>query len=110
MSKVLSPMKIALFGYGKMGHMVEQAAERRGHEIVCVIDPIAGSRGRLAGAELCIDFSEPGSVIGNIHVAAEASISMVVGTTGWYQQIEEARALVEKSNIGFVYGSNFSVG
>ena len=103
-------MKIALFGYGKMGRMVEQAAGRRSHEVVCVVDPIAGSRGRLADAEVCIDFSEPGSVIGNLGIAAEASISMVVGTTGWYQHLEEARPLVEKSGIGFVYGSNFSIG
>ncbi|HWX43463.1 MAG TPA: dihydrodipicolinate reductase C-terminal domain-containing protein [Blastocatellia bacterium] len=106
----ISVMKIALFGYGKMGRMVEQAAERRGHEIVCVVDPVAGSRGRLDDAEVCVDFSEPGSVMGNIRIAAAAPIPMVVGTTGWYQHIEEARSLVQKSNIGFVYGSNFSVG
>src|SRR5215472_15166712 len=103
-------MKIALFGYGKMGRMVEQAAVRKDHEVVCVVDPIAGSRGRLAEARVCIDFSEPGSVIGNIGIAAAAALPMVVGTTGWYQHIDEAKRLVHKAGIGFVYGSNFSVG
>ena len=31
-------MKIALIGYGKMGHMIEEIALQRGHEIVCKID------------------------------------------------------------------------
>ena len=31
-------MRIALIGYGKMGHMVEQIALDRGHQIVCKID------------------------------------------------------------------------
>ena len=31
-------MKIALIGYGKMGHMIEDIARQRGHEIVCIID------------------------------------------------------------------------
>ena len=31
-------MKIALIGYGKMGHMIEKVALKRGHEIVCIID------------------------------------------------------------------------
>ena len=31
-------MKIALIGYGKMGHMIENIARQRGHEIVCIID------------------------------------------------------------------------
>ena len=31
-------MKIALIGYGKMGHMIEKIALERGHEIVSIID------------------------------------------------------------------------
>ena len=34
-------MKIALVGYGKMGHMIEAAAKRAGHEVVATIDVIA---------------------------------------------------------------------
>ncbi|HXG94721.1 MAG TPA: dihydrodipicolinate reductase C-terminal domain-containing protein [Blastocatellia bacterium] len=103
-------MKIALLGYGKMGHMVEQAAQRDAMEVVCVIDPVAGSRGELSDADVCIDFSEPAAVIENIRKAAAAGVSMVVGTTGWYDRIDEARRIVNESEIGFVYGSNFSIG
>ena len=31
-------MKIALIGYGKMGHIIERIARERGHEIVSIID------------------------------------------------------------------------
>ena len=103
-------MKLALFGYGKMGRMVEQAAMREGIDIVCVIDPVAGSRGKLSDADVCADFTEPSVVIDNIKAAAAARVSMVVGTTGWYDRLEEAKLLVKESGIGFVYGSNFSVG
>jgi 4-hydroxy-tetrahydrodipicolinate reductase len=103
-------MKLALLGYGKMGHMIEEAAIRAGLEITCVIDPVAGSRGKLTDADVCVDFSEPDAVITNIKTAADSRISMVVGTTGWYGRLDEARQIVEAGQIGFVYGSNFSVG
>jgi 4-hydroxy-tetrahydrodipicolinate reductase len=103
-------MKIALLGYGKMGRMVEQAALRDQMGVVCVIDPVGGSRGEIREAEVCIDFSEPAAVIDNVARAAEAQVSMVVGTTGWYDRIDEARRIVEGSSIGLVYGSNFSIG
>ncbi|HWO00865.1 MAG TPA: dihydrodipicolinate reductase C-terminal domain-containing protein, partial [Blastocatellia bacterium] len=98
------------FGYGKMGKMIEQAAARSGLEIACVIDPAGGSRGKLTDADVCLDFSEPGAVMGNIKTAADARVSMVVGTTGWYDRINEARQIVKAGEIGLVYGSNFSVG
>src|SRR6266404_7404458 len=103
-------MKLALLGYGKMGRMVEQAALREHCEVVCVIDPVSGSRGNLRDADVCVDFTEPSVVIDNIKAAAAAGVSMVVGTTGWHDRIDEARRLVEESGIGLVYGSNFSVG
>ncbi|HKP86280.1 MAG TPA: dihydrodipicolinate reductase C-terminal domain-containing protein [Blastocatellia bacterium] len=103
-------MKIALLGYGKMGRMVEEAALGHGMEVACIIDPAAPSRGRLTDADVCVDFSEPGVVIENIRMASAAGVSMVVGTTGWYDRMDEVRAIVEQGGIGFVYGSNFSIG
>ena len=103
-------MKIALLGYGKMGRMVEEAASRQKVEVACIIDPVAGSRGRLEDCQVVIDFSEPAAVIDNIKMVAAAGLAMVVGTTGWYDRIEEVRRMVDERQIGFVYGSNFSVG
>jgi 4-hydroxy-tetrahydrodipicolinate reductase len=103
-------MKIALLGYGKMGRMVKEAASRQNMEVACIIDPVAGARGRLQDCQVVIDFSEPAAVIDNIEMVAAAGLAMVVGTTGWYDRIEEVRRIVDEKQIGFVYGSNFSVG
>jgi 4-hydroxy-tetrahydrodipicolinate reductase len=103
-------MKLALLGYGKMGRMVEQAAAAEGIEVVAIIDPIAGGRGNIADANVCIDFTEPRAVVDNIRLVASTGAAMVVGTTGWYDRTDEVKRLVEESGIGFVYGSNFSIG
>jgi 4-hydroxy-tetrahydrodipicolinate reductase len=106
----VSLMKIALIGYGKMGRMIEQAATARGLDIACVIDINGVERGDLKDADVCIEFSQPNAVLDNIRLVADASKPMIVGTTGWYEHLDEVRSIVEASNIGFVYGSNFSIG
>ena len=103
-------MKIALFGYGKMGRVIEQSAQSHGIDVVAVVDPLGGSRGDVGQAEVCVDFTEPDGAIGNIERAASAGLPIVVGTTGWHDQIERARQIVEQAGTGLVYGSNFSLG
>lgn len=103
-------MRIALFGYGKMGRMIEAEASQKGHEVCCIIDPAGGSRGRLSDSEVAVDFSEPSAVINNIGLACSSHIPIVVGTTGWYDQVEDIRRKVEESGSALVYGSNFSIG
>lgn len=103
-------MKIALIGYGKMGHIVERAAAHAGLEVACVVDPLSGSSGELAGCDVAIDFTEPSAVLDNLKMIADAGKSIVVGTTGWYDKVDEAKRIVDQAGIGFVYGSNFSVG
>lgn len=103
-------MKIALIGYGKMGRMIEQTALSKGLDVVCVIDINGVERGELRDADVCIEFSQPSAVLENIKLAASANKPIVVGTTGWYKHLDEVRRLVETGDIGFVYGSNFSIG
>jgi 4-hydroxy-tetrahydrodipicolinate reductase len=103
-------MKIALIGYGKMGKMIEQTATGKGLDVVCIIDPFVGNRGDIADADVCIEFSQPSAVLENIKLAASANKPIVVGTTGWYEHLNEVRDIVETSDIGLVYGSNFSIG
>jgi len=103
-------MKIALFGYGKMGRVIEEAAQRKGLDVVAIVDPLGGSRGEIGQADVCIDFTEPAAALGNIGRAADAGLSIVVGTTGWYDQLDQARQTVERAGTGLVYGSNFSLG
>jgi 4-hydroxy-tetrahydrodipicolinate reductase len=46
----------------------------------------------------------------NIRRVAKAKVPMVVGTTGWYDGLEEARQLIEKHESVLVFGANFSIG
>jgi len=109
-------MQIALIGYGKMGKEVELAARNRGITVARIfeIDTNTGAAGMtresLSGVDVCIDFSSPMAVMDNIHAAAECGTNIVVGTTGWYDRVDDVRALVHKKNIGFLYSANFSLG
>ena len=104
-------MRIALLGYGKMGHEVEAAALAQGHEVVAVVDDAAGaSRGSVGDAEVAIDFTTPDSALPNILGVSSLGVDLVVGTTGWYNRLEEARAAVEKAGTGLVWAPNFSLG
>ena len=104
-------MRLALLGYGKMGREVEGVAIAGGHEVVAVLDDAAGAtRGSLGDAEVAIEFTTPASAVANIHRAAEAGLDLVVGTTGWYDRMDEARSLVEKAGTGLVWAPNFSMG
>ena len=106
-------MKIALLGYGKMGRIIEQFALDRGHEIVLKIDENSldqKTTENLQNADEAIDFSTPHSVISNSESCFEAGLPLVVGTTGWYDKIEEIKAQCEESNNSLLYASNFSVG
>ncbi|HEX7150106.1 MAG TPA: dihydrodipicolinate reductase C-terminal domain-containing protein [Thermoanaerobaculia bacterium] len=92
-------MKIALHGYGKMGHAVETIALSRGHEII-----------EAASADVMIDFSHADALNDTLDLACGNGIDLVIGTTGWNARLGEVRQRVEKANIGCVYASNFSPG
>src|SRR5438094_5501495 len=106
-------MKIALLGYGKMGKMIEKAAQERGHEVVLKIN----SEGRksltqqeLQKADCVIEFTKPASAVENIFFCLDAGVPVVVGTTGWNEQMENVRKECEEKNGSLIYGSNFSLG
>ncbi|HLH32879.1 MAG TPA: 4-hydroxy-tetrahydrodipicolinate reductase [Terriglobia bacterium] len=102
-------MKIALFGYGKMGHEIEAVAREQGETVAEVFDEFRLVQGdALAGVDVCIDFSTPDAVVGNIRMAIEAKRDIVVGTTGWDKHLPEFRNTVKDS--GLLYSSNFSLG
>jgi len=102
-------MKIALIGFGKMGHEIESIAREQGDTISAVYDsrhPVDAAA--LASADMCIDFSTPQAALANIHAAVEAKRDIVVGTTGWHQHLPELKNLVNDS--GLLYSANFSLG
>jgi 4-hydroxy-tetrahydrodipicolinate reductase len=106
-------MKIALLGYGKMGHIIEKIAVDRKHEIVLKIDydnPHELTTENLEKADVAIEFSTPATVLGNIEQCFIANVPVVVGTTGWYGELEQVKQQCEDGNNSLIYASNFSVG
>lgn len=108
-------MKLILVGYGQMGRQVESVASDRGHEILCRVDPAGGDAGELSGdlaktAEGVIEFALPDATVGNVRLYASLGLTAVVGTTGWYAQLDTVRKEVERAGIGLLYGPNFSIG
>lgn len=106
-------MKVALLGYGKMGQIIERFALERGHEVVLKInadnlDDL--NKSNLSKADVAIDFSAPDAAISNIYACFEANLPIVVGTTGWYGQLQEVKNECLSSNNTLLYGSNFSIG
>jgi 4-hydroxy-tetrahydrodipicolinate reductase len=102
-------MKLAIVGYGKMGRLIEQLAPEYGITIHSRIDLNDDIR-QAKGADVAIEFSTPDAAIGNIEALAEARIPAVVGTTGWLDHMDRARAAVERHGIALVWSPNFSIG
>jgi 4-hydroxy-tetrahydrodipicolinate reductase len=108
-------MRFLLLGRGKTGSLVEEVAQERGHK-VRVLRSSDNPQGKGLSAEtlrdedVIIDFTTPEAAIHNIEACAQAGKNIVVGTTGWYGEVSHLKTLVEKNNIGLLYGGNFSVG
>jgi len=109
-------IKLAILGYGKMGRTIAHLAPQRGFDVRLImdIDVNAGGAGvtreNFKGIDVCIEFTEPNSVLDNIRRVAEVGCNLVVGTTGWHNQLEDVRKIVEACGIGMVYAANFSIG
>jgi len=109
-------MNLALIGYGKMGRLIEELATTRGHRVAFKVDIDENRDGQalteqnLRGVDVAIDFTTPEAVVRSVERVTALGINMVVGTTGWMNQLEAVRSMVEAKGVGFVYGSNFSIG
>lgn len=118
-------MKIALVGYGKMGHMLESTALALGDEICTTIDTFApDAKVKLSeenyeelaeiivksGAQGIIEFTHPSSVMKNIEILLPTKIPLVVGTTGWNDKHQEVQELAAKTGGTIMTSANFSIG
>jgi 4-hydroxy-tetrahydrodipicolinate reductase len=106
-------MNIALIGYGRMGHEIEQMAVKRGHSVKLKID-INNKQDFISDnfttIDAVIEFSSPGSAFGNIKKCLEMKKPVVSGTTGWLSNYDNAAELCRQNNTSFIHSSNFSVG
>ncbi|HMN05403.1 MAG TPA: 4-hydroxy-tetrahydrodipicolinate reductase [Flavobacteriales bacterium] len=102
-------MKIALYGYGKMGKAIEQAALKRGHEVVLRVNQ-ANAGTPPTGADVAIEFSRPATAEENMRLCLAHGVPVVVGTTGWYDRLPLIQAEVERTGGSLLWASNFSIG
>ena len=108
-------MNILMLGRGKTGLLVAEVARQRGHQVKVLgaaDNPRAAALTTecLASVDMVIDFTTPLAVLEHIEACSRAGKNIVVGTTGWYDELARIRQMVEKSGIGFLYGANFSIG
>jgi 4-hydroxy-tetrahydrodipicolinate reductase len=106
-------MKIILLGYGKMGKEIEKIAVSRKHEIVLKVDrknAVSITDDDLRQGDVAIEFSTPQTALANIRRTLKAGIPLVVGTTGWYDDFGEIKALCGERKGALFHATNFSVG
>lgn len=106
-------MKIALVGYGKMGKAIEQIAVANGHEISFKIQK--ENQGLIheilpSNTDVAIEFTNPEAAFDNIKTLLNNGVAVVSGSTGWTQNLEQAKALVAPNDTAFLWASNFSIG
>jgi 4-hydroxy-tetrahydrodipicolinate reductase len=108
-------LHLVLLGQGKTGSLVPEVAAERGHQ-TRVVTEAKNSGGawltaeNLRDADVVIDFTTPDAVLANIAACLAVNKNMVVGTTGWYGELDRVRQEVEHAGTGFVFGANFSYG
>jgi 4-hydroxy-tetrahydrodipicolinate reductase len=108
--------QLAIVGYGKMGRMIEQFAPDYGFAVALKLDEFnnANCEGVTAdnfrGIDVAIDFSIPAAVRRNVQGIAALGVNIVVGTTGWLNELERVKAAVARHGIGLVWSPNYSIG
>jgi 4-hydroxy-tetrahydrodipicolinate reductase len=108
-------MNILFLGGGKTGSIAAEIARERGHSVEALrsadnSNASALTSDKLRKVDLLIDFTTPRAVLPNIEACIAAKKNIVVGTTGWYEDLPKVRHMVEQSGTGFLFGANFSIG
>ena len=109
-------MRLALFGQGGMGSLVEARARTAGHEVAAVFTDRDAARTpedvarSLKGAEVAVDFSVGPAVVPHVRSCVLAGVPLVEGTTGWAKDLDEVRRIVAEGKGALIHGANFSIG
>lgn len=102
-------MRIAIIGYGKMGHAVEAFATERGHAVVCRLDKDDPWPERLE-ADVAVEFTTPATATDNVRRCLEKGVPVVCGTTGWYDRYDEVADECRRRSGRLLAATNFSLG
>jgi len=107
---------LAIVGRGKMGRLIEQLAPEYGFDVRVTLNSGTNPRGAgltaeaLRGVDAAMEFSTPSATVQNVRQLAALGIPVVVGTTGWLQQLPCVREAIESGGGALVWSPNFSVG
>lgn len=101
-----------------MGALIRKKALAAGHSVPVVIDPHSSetevTHRKLTAdclpLDVIIDFTEADALLGNVSSYVGFKIPAVIGTTGWYGQMDQVAGLVEEGEIGLIWSGNFSLG
>jgi 4-hydroxy-tetrahydrodipicolinate reductase len=110
------PRRLAIVGYGKMGRLIEQLAPESGFTVALKLDEFNNAsfegitRENFTGIDVAVDFSIPGVVVENIGRISALGVNLVIGTTGWNEELPKVRELVKQRGTGLVWSPNFSIG
>ena len=106
-------MKVAIIGYGKMGHEIEQVLLQRGHSVALIIDQENAHdlcAEKLAAVDVAIEFTTPTTAYSNLRTCIECGTPVVSGTTGWHEQLAELQELCRERGSSMIWSSNYSLG
>jgi 4-hydroxy-tetrahydrodipicolinate reductase len=106
-------MRIALLGYGRMGHEIEKLAEEQGHSIVLKTDisnPGNFNRDTASLCDVAVEFTGPDAAADTVIRALEYGIPVVSGSTGWLSRYDEVVSICHSKNGSFIHSSNYSIG
>ena len=106
-------MRVAIIGYGKMGHEIEQVLLDRGHSVVLIIDQENAydlCAEKLAGVDVAIEFTTPTTAYNNVRTCIECGTPVVCGTTGWNDRLAELQELCREKDSTMIWSSNYSLG
>lgn len=105
------PPPLAIIGYGRMGHAVQQAAESRALAVAYIIRNRAElEQTKFPTGTVAICFTNPQEEADNIRLLASRGISMVIGTTGWHAQLPDLADFIPRYHVGLLHATNFSLG
>lgn len=102
-------MKIAIIGYGKMGHAIEDCALKTGHEVTCRID-LGDPWPDIIDADVAVEFTTPKTAADNLLRCLERHLPVVCGTTGWYDRYDEVSAECRRVGGRMLTATNFNIG
>ena len=106
-------MRVAIIGYGKMGHEIEQVLIQRGHTVALIIDQNNTEdlcAEKLSDIDVAIEFTTPDTAYNNVRTCIECGTPVVCGTTGWHDKLEELQALCRENDSTMIWSSNYSLG